>query len=404
MSWKASAWAKDQRLGSPSAKSILMCLADYADPDGLIKGWASQSDLAEAAEVSERTAREWLQRLEDWGLVERQRQQRPSGARAADHIMLRLDRSVTDGAERCRRLKEGDETDDLPANSAGRTYRQPDAEPTGNQAHPTGNQFRAYKEEPPIEPPLTSQPGAQARERGEDDRKKIEAAFWRMVRQWPGQKGMPRDTGLRAFAGLTPEEREEAERKFPHWLALLKAQRKDHVAAPSTYFGQKLFQDVDEPVEEKPAFVDAPAFGPVWSGLRMQVILTETPAEGPKPSAFMAEQLARDDDAGRRARLTRQAAYGWPAVNRMHDRASDRKGVSVGVERAEMLKSHMEAVPVGSGVYCAWRDLHEARGWPWIPDPGAMRVVYFPAGGPERLSDFEAAVRSHGGHVHEAAE
>lgn len=65
MSWKASAWAKEQRLGSPSAKSILMCLADYADPNGLIKGWASQADLAEAAEVSERTAREWLQRLED---------------------------------------------------------------------------------------------------------------------------------------------------------------------------------------------------------------------------------------------------------------------------------------------------------------------------------------------------
>ncbi|MBX3751928.1 MAG: helix-turn-helix domain-containing protein, partial [Opitutaceae bacterium] len=109
MSWKASAWAKEQRLGSPAAKSILMCLADSADAD-TAACWPSQARLAEDAEVSERTAREWLQRLEEWGLIERQRRNRASGARASDMIVLKLDLRITDGAERCRAIKEnGDE-------------------------------------------------------------------------------------------------------------------------------------------------------------------------------------------------------------------------------------------------------------------------------------------------------
>jgi hypothetical protein len=101
LSWKASAWAKEQRLGSPAAKSILLCLGDYAEPEKA-SCWPSQEQLASDAEVSERTARDWLQRLEDWGLIERQRRTGAKGARANDLIVLKLDRKVLDGAERMR--------------------------------------------------------------------------------------------------------------------------------------------------------------------------------------------------------------------------------------------------------------------------------------------------------------
>ncbi|MER9901621.1 helix-turn-helix domain-containing protein [Mesorhizobium sp. M0130] len=397
MSWKASAWAKEQRLGSPAAKSILLCLGDYAEPEKA-SCWPSQEQLAADAEVSERTARDWLQRLEEWGLIERQRRTGARGARANDLIMLKLDCKVLDGTER---LRSGTlECEVLPAEIAGRTNRQPDADPTGNQDPPTGNQQPSYIEEPSNRTVQgTSQPGAQAREREAtddleketDDPKKIEAAFWRMVRVWPSQKGMPKEGGLRAFAALTPQERIDAERLFPHWLALLKAQRKDHVPAPSTYFGQKLFSEVPEPVEQKPTAIGAPPFGPVWGAVRARELLTP-PAAAPPPSAFMAELMARDDDSGRQARLTRQATYGWPTVKRMHEGAENRRGITVAPE-LEALATLMEPVKVGSDLWTEWRAYHEQRGWPWLPDPGQMPVVYFPAGGPAGLEAFEQAVR-----------
>jgi hypothetical protein len=255
VSWRASAWAKEQRLGSPAAKSILLCLADYADPEHS-ECWPSQAQLAADAEVSERTAREWLQRLDDWGLIARERRSRANVARASDRITLNLGVMVRDGAERCREVKDQDEAANpsLPAESAGRTYRQPDAEPTGNEAQPTGNQFRAYKDEPSIEPLNgASQPRASARESGEDrteerseSREALERRFWKMARGHPQSAGMPKQSWLAEWLKLDPDARDLAERRYPAWLALLKAQDKRHVPVLSTYFAQALLEEVPE--------------------------------------------------------------------------------------------------------------------------------------------------------------
>jgi hypothetical protein len=233
------------------------------------------------------------------------------------------------------------------------------------------------------------EPEREARE--EDDPKKIEQAFWRMVRVWPGQKGLPTAHALKVFAALSPQDRAEAERKFPHWLALLKAQGKDHVNAPKTYFGERLWADVPEPAEARPTAVAAPAFGPVWGAVRLRELFKD-PAPAPAPSAFMAALLAQDDAKGRQARMTRQAAHGWPVVNRMHEAAESRKGITVAPE-LEALAALMEPVSVRGEMWQRWLAEHEKRGWPWLPDPGQMPVVYFPAGGPEALEQFEHAVR-----------
>lgn len=382
MSWKASAWAKEQRLGSPSAKSILMCLADYADPDGIIKGWASQSELSASAEVSERTAREWLQRLEEWGLVERQRQQRPNGARAADWIVLRLDRTVTDGAERVRATKiEGDAEDGLPAESAGRTYRQPDAEPTGNQTHPTGNQFRAYKDKPPIEPPLPSQEArAEAREReGEiEDRKKIEAEGWALLKDWPGFAGMPKEPAFREWMKLDADSRRLARERFAGWLGLLKAQGKSHVPAPSTYLRERLFDDVPD-APPAPFNEFATPFSKAWSAWIVAHCLT---AEGEREK-------------------------GWPLVSLLYRKAQQRRGHDF-AKRWHDLGASFVAVPVGSAMASEWEEAFERMGWPWFPDPGDHPVFHLPPDGPAGLHAFEAAIRNeakdHDGGGREAAE
>lgn len=411
MSWRASAWAKEQRLGSPAAKSILLCLADFADGEG--RCWPSQTQLAADAEVSERTAREWLQRLEDWGLIDRTRRARPNGARASDVIVLRLDARVTDGMDRCREIREDStgcgagEADSLPAEIAGRTYRQPETEPTGNQAQPTGNGCRASKEEPPIEPPKeTSQTGAREARPGEREGRSdrgSEKQFWRIVKNWPGFDGMPKEAAKPHFLALDQADRDAAERRLPGWLALLKAQRKDHVPAPSTYFRERLFEVVADPLDGPKPPVEAKPFGKVWGAIRMRRLLTEGPVAAPPAPRAMADLLAEASERGAAARLDRQARHGWPSVNFMHEQAANRKGISVPAEE-ERLGELTEPVRLGTPLRAAWKDEHARRGWPWPDEFDRVEWIWFPAGGPAGLEDFERKVRGHDGDRQEAAE
>lgn len=409
MSWRASAWAKEQRLGSPAAKSILMCLADYADAK-TNECWPSQPDLAEDAEVSERTAREWLQRLEEWGLISRERRTRASGARANDLIVLNLDARVVDGAERCRAIKDGGQVDaadtgSLPADIAGRAYRQLDAEPTGNEEQPTGNQIRAYKEEPSIEPPnepLTEGAREGAPERGAD-RKKRETRAWALLARWPGFAGMPKDRALKAALALDDEAFDRAERRFDGWLALLKSQRKDHTPAPSTYFGERLFDEVPDPSQPVvPAYVDAPPFGKAWMAHRLASLLA-----GPTFTAFrltgFEESLVSQGKADR-AELMRgkQAATGFPSVNRMHDDAERRRGASVPARTAALGDGFVQ-VRRGTEAFEDWREEHRLRGWPWLPE--VVEWVWFPPGAsaPAARAAFEVLMAEQQG-GREAAE
>lgn len=70
MSWQATAWAKEQRTGSPSLKATLLCLADYAHPE-TAECFPSQAALAADVEVSVRTIRTNLVELERLKLIER---------------------------------------------------------------------------------------------------------------------------------------------------------------------------------------------------------------------------------------------------------------------------------------------------------------------------------------------
>lgn len=424
MSWQASAWAKGQRLGSPAAKSILLCLADYAEPEKA-RCWPSQAQLAADAEVSERTAREWLQRLEDWGLIERERRAKPNGARAADMIVLRLGVTVRDGAERCREMKAEDEEsaacevagevadgESLPANSAGRTYRQPDAEPTGNQPQPTGNQFRASIEEPPIEPSKgTSQPGAREgatarvergaeREGGREgeDPKKIEADGWALLKNWPQFDGMPKEPAMAIWRTLPAEERASARRRFLPWLELLRKQRKAHIPAPSTYLKEKLWLAVADPADAPPPPLVAAPFGKLWMALRLAHLLAGA-GPLPRPSGFIASLIEQGGEAGERERLAHQARFGWPAVKRMDELAAHRTGWTVRPDDPQVdgMIEGFAGVRRSDPAFGAWQALHERRGWPWLPDPGGHEWFYFPAGGPDGLDAFETAVKGEGG-------
>ena len=87
----------------------------------------------------------------------------------------------------------------------------------------------------------------------------------------------------------------------------------------------------------------------------------------------------------------RKIDEGFPEVKRLHAAAKERGHVTVD-PIFERIKDLCEPVPVGSDMWDRWRSYHEEQGWPFVPTPAVMKVVFFPKGGPSKLQDFEIAV------------
>ncbi|WP_287202684.1 helix-turn-helix domain-containing protein [Mesorhizobium sp.] len=372
MSHAATKWAFDQpelhRDMKPSEWAVLMVLADCHNP---VNGcFPSQDYICNKTNLAERAVRDQLTHLRARGLIA-------------------WDAARENGKRGSNRYRLGFEPDFQPANSAGSSEGEATGEIAPEQPADSDSLNRQN-----LPPNLVREPVKEPVERageGEEDPKKIDKEGWALIKDWPGFDGMPKEPAMRVWRKLSADDRALAKRRFPAWLALLKAQKKSHVPAPSTYFSERLFDAVADVVEAKPTAILAPPFGPVWGAVRMRTLLTP-PVEAPPAKGFMAALLAQDDAKGRQARLTRQATHGWPVVNRMQDAAESRRGVTVAPD-LEAFAGLMEPVKVGSEMWQRWLVEHEKRGWPWLPDPGQMPVVYFPAGGPEGLEQFEQAVR-----------
>lgn len=88
MSSQAVAWAIVHQAGGPSAKAVLLSIANYADAYG--ECWQDQKTLAEGAEIKERQFRTILAGLIGRGLVERVRRGGKGGGRLPDLLRLRM--------------------------------------------------------------------------------------------------------------------------------------------------------------------------------------------------------------------------------------------------------------------------------------------------------------------------
>lgn len=386
-------------------KLVLLKLIDACDDDGT-RIFPAISTIARAAQCSARTVQRELDGFRAIGLIRLVREG-GKGPRSTNEYAMDIDLLHRLGREGWAAVRAGCAGHDAASGDADWQNKGDTVSPLEEaEKGDTGDSLRVTPATDkgdiachPTPPDSSIDPSA-ARERGRDDReegKKIEAAFWRVVKDWPGFAGMPKEPARKAWQRLSAEERALAEARLPGWLALLKAQGKSYTPSPSTYFGERLWSDVPDPAEAaKPVDFDAPAFGPHWSAVRLRLLLGEMvdASRWPKPGTFMAMLLAQDDAAGRTARMERQAAHGWPQVNRLHESADNRRGIRVAIgSPVEALAKLMEPVPVGSAMFEAWKIEHERRGWPWLPDTGSMRVVYFPAGGPGALDAFEAAIR-----------
>ncbi|UIY25865.1 hypothetical protein LZK76_10735 [Rhizobium leguminosarum] len=239
------------------------------------------------------------------------------------------------------------------------------------------------------------------------------------------------------FVKLSPEERLRAEERRDAYLAACpKLQSGEHKGKPRSaalgvYLRDRMFDLVDaiapqavrgqaEKRRQEETIPVAP-FGPIWAGKRALALL-DGPIDIQLPSNLLelavetynrlcrsnvptkswletrgivvdGNELVFPPDYREQERRRRECDGGYPEAHAL-DKLAKERGRGSAAARFSILADLCEAVPVGSETYERWRAYHQQMNRPFVPDPGGMRVVYFPKGGPEGLREFEIAARS----------
>jgi DNA-binding MarR family transcriptional regulator len=145
MSIQAVAWALKQRTGSPTLKVTLLAVANYADEEG--KCWPSQERLALDTDLSERSVRDALKRLQEMGYLSREARRINGNQRETDIIRLNSHRKILP-------VETPPENDDT---ATGKLRQKPPEAPAGKPlVEPSKNHHSSLRSEPAREQNLTS--------------------------------------------------------------------------------------------------------------------------------------------------------------------------------------------------------------------------------------------------------
>ncbi|MGR9252725.1 helix-turn-helix domain-containing protein [Rhizobium leguminosarum] len=434
MSHEATMWAVKVRGISCTEARVLWHLADCHNP--IFGCYPKQDYLADACEIDERSVRRSLTSLRDKGLVNWV-EQREGKNRKANRYSLGFEAGF------CR-FEAGDsvenEPDNLSASGDPSTGQEGVLQPDSDEAfNRTPESSIEPVREPVIEP--VSERGS-AREVSEDDPKALRKRFQALIvgrhdNPWPDVLSSAPEWAFQQFVKLSPEERLRAEERRDDYLAACpKLQSGEHKGKPRSaalgvYLRDRMFDLVDaiapqavrrqaEKRKQEEAIPVAP-FGPIWAGKRALALL-DGPIDISLPDNLLAltvetyNRLCRSNvptkawlehrgivvdgtelvfPAGYREqeRRRRECDGGYPEAHAL-DKLAKERGRGSADPRFAILADLCEAVPVGSETYVRWQAYHQQMNWPFVPDPGGMRVVYFPKGGPEGLREFELAARA----------
>lgn len=120
MSAQAVTWAYKQNISPPTAKFVLVTLADAANGEGYC--WPGQQRLMQLTGMSERALRDQIKTLESLGYIHRERRTRSNGSRTSDgYWLLGFADLPADIAASLPATSAGRQ----PADSAARTNSQP---------------------------------------------------------------------------------------------------------------------------------------------------------------------------------------------------------------------------------------------------------------------------------------
>ena len=221
MSIQAVAWAISQRVGSPTGKVLLVCLANYANERG--ECWPSQRTISQEAELGERATRDWLKKLEEEGFIERHRRNRSDGSRTSDLIILHLSKQANPDEET------------LPADFAAR----PNLPASGSK--PTGISCRLGRHDVPgIEPSLkpSIEPSTGARALGGNGFD----MFWE---EWPAkERPKKRQAAKWSFDRLSFGDQASAIKHAGNFRKLSKTREDAALMIP--YLKERLFEEIED--------------------------------------------------------------------------------------------------------------------------------------------------------------
>lgn len=399
MSHKATNWAVEQRGLKPGTKIVLWHLADRHNKDHGC--FPSQALLANDCEMSRASVNNHLNTLEEHGLIRRvQTRNSKTFKQENTRYLLAFEDDFTTkntGVENggnpqkpCPEIGHGNEHGPMSKNEQIPCPKNSDSRVQNLDTNP-------------VKEPGTQPGNAHARDERELEarsKKQIDNMFWKLVKDWPKLKGMPKAKARVPFEQLSEKEQDEALEKRDVWFDLLKSQDKDHVPAPSTYCREKLWKDIPEDFGKNALQGEtsaAPPFGKKWGAIRFSCLMLEPTGSLPKLTSGQEQMITQGlysrDDLLREKR----AMHGWPRVNTMHERAiHGRKGVACDPALAG-LTDLFGQVHRGSPAWIAWRDLHAKKGWPWFgPDRDCPEWVWMPAppDAPETYSNPFAEVRA----------
>ncbi|PWE58362.1 hypothetical protein DEM27_00085 [Metarhizobium album] len=374
MSHDATNWAIKQRGLKPAVKIVLWNLCDRFHPDHGC--FPSQETLSDDCEMPRSTLNVYLNELENIGLIRRE-QRRERGSKRQESTRYRF--AFEDGFER--------KTCEKPSPETGHGNDEAESRNQGEPCPENGESRVQNLDSNPVKEPVIEPVRERERERDDEDRKKIERDFWGLVKDWPGFAGMPKEPAKAPFMRLTADERRMAIERFPAWIAMLKAQKKSHVPAPSTYLQQRLFLDVPDRAADPAAPQLHNAFSKPWMALWLSELCKPMATAFPAPSGFQRMEM-RDAERAKAIELERRTKYGWPKAAGM---AAEPRPATV-PSRIAALAEGFERAHRDSDRYWQWCEMHRRLGLPWFADTG-HEWFFFPAGDPESaMANFRAAI------------
>ncbi len=253
MSGSALGWAKKTHVGSQTAKHVLQALADWADDQGSC--YPSVQLIMDVTELSDRSVRNALRRLEELGLLSTERTRRKNGSMGANRYFLKVGaKPKATGAE------AGDSGGEPPAGDADGNHRHQVQDPLQEVQDPPAGDAGLSKDEPPIEPPKEPErerADARSTETGVDDqadesasgsdaeeRQKRWAVFWR---KWPNTVVDDRDAALKAWGEVPSAQLQDAIDGIDPFFAESKRKGRTKPLSASKYLRQAKWDGVLKP-------------------------------------------------------------------------------------------------------------------------------------------------------------
>lgn len=429
-----------QPMGGATRKALAVRLADFADDEG--RGiWPSVDRLSAETELSVRTVQRLLADFVEEGILVlvKKASGRPGEANRYDFDLDRLFAAPAPQENNPAGKTTGDMVTPVADVETG---------VMGAQTGDTGDRDGCHGDtRTVIEPPVNLQEREGASESDGQDGNSVRPIDKQQILKrvkamelgakpaysgtpWPGAAGSSTQWAAQQFANLSDADRAEAERLRDAYLDHCNRSGVRPVAL-GVYLRDRKFEGVQVlPKDAAPRLIGdrvvVPVLGPVFAAACMAEVLgrpapirladnhREMVLKSAEALSRANPQRGRDYLANRGINLDENGkpvfpanferdeerrlriSDGYPGAKRLYDAAKDRANVTV-PQRFEALKNAMEFVPVDSEMMSAWRSWYEQNFLPF--PPLTARGGYFPAGGPDRLDDFRAALaRDEGEH------